>query len=100
METGPMDPLPEPAACPHCAAPNNAFSASDGSHVVPTEGSLSLCFHCGGLGVYLPGSLTLRVVTEDEELEHGQDPQVLQARKIISYTTDPRLATSLLMMDR
>lgn len=88
-----------PRTCPHCGAPNNAWSSTEGVDVPePETGSISLCVECGGLCVYVD-TATMRKATAEEEAELKHDPMVMRSRKILSYTDSPLLASSLLMMD-
>jgi hypothetical protein len=84
------------ATCPHCGSLNEA-TATDGTEGPPPPGSVCFCMACGGLAIY-EDDYKQRVVTPDEEEKYGSEAEIVRARKMLSYTSDPRLASSFLAM--
>lgn len=67
--------------CPHCGKRNDGHTAIDGEPAVPKPGDVSLCFTCGGLGIYTEDAM--RKPTDDELFECMQDEQLKRAMFLI-----------------
>lgn len=64
-------------ACPYCGQVNDRHASSDGSST-PHPGAISLCWACGGLGIFTEDSVRLPTLVELEECE--AEPAVIAAR--------------------
>ena len=60
--------------CPHRGRIHDRVCAADGSDVKPEPGAVSLCFVCGGLGVFTTGT-HIRAVTKSEFAEFKQSAE-------------------------
>src|SRR5271165_4604631 len=60
--------------CPHCGRIHDRVCAADGSDVKPEPGAVSVCFVCGGLGVFTIGT-HIRAVTKSEFTEFKQSAE-------------------------
>jgi hypothetical protein len=68
--------------CPSCGRKNDGHMQSGGKPVPPEEGDLSICFGCGGLGVYVTsaeGVMSVRLPNEEEAVEYAADKNVQRA---------------------
>lgn len=94
VDIGEYRPIGKVVNCPHCAQPNN-YCTMNGDFVPPSPKDIVFCFGCGGLSIYTD-TLDVRVATAEEELEFGQHPDVVSARRAISYTSSAQLARALM----
>ncbi len=65
-------------ACPHCGAELDRAAFVYGA-ASPNEGDLSLCAECGEWAAFGP-ALTLRVPTDDEFMEIGENAECRRVR--------------------
>lgn len=64
--------------CPYCGALSNNHSPAFGEHISPQVGDISVCVHCLHHSI-LDKNGTLRVPTEEEQLEILSDEEVFTA---------------------
>ena len=72
-------------ACPHCWRVNDLHDAANGA--TPKEGDVSLCWGCGGLGIFT--TYGMRKATSDEERALREDPHVRAAQDAIAKSSSP-----------
>jgi hypothetical protein len=71
----------EPTPCYQCGAVVNAATDPDQERA-PKPEDLSMCLHCGALGIYVlvpSGLLTIRRPTYEEFTEIAKDPDIRKA---------------------
>lgn len=95
MDISEYQPIGKVMDCPHCGQSNDVHCIMDGKFVPPSPRDIVFCFNCGGLSIYTD-TLEVRAATAEEELESGQRPDVISARRAISYTSSAQLARALL----
>ncbi len=78
--------------CPHCGRINDSH---DGPHPAdkPVSGDVSLCWGCGGLGIFTDGGI--RMPTQQEQAELEADSQVRAAQAAIRESYTPQQASAL-----
>jgi hypothetical protein len=65
--------------CPYCGAANDSATQAAGEDAFPVAGMWSLCFSCGGIGVFTGEGLAVRRVTAAEELAAATNHDLQQA---------------------
>jgi len=58
--------------CPTCGYTVDSATQAHGEEGMPSDGTVSVCLNCGGLGIYL-ADLTLRPINDEETQEVMRD---------------------------
>lgn len=85
-----------PTSCPHCGRTNDQHAGPD-REALPADGDVSLCWGCGGIGLFQVTALglTVRKPTADEQAELDQDPGIRAARAAMAESYTPSQASEL-----
>lgn len=78
--------------CPHCGRVNTEHDGPT-PDATPGPGDVSLCWRCGGLGIFTTDGV--RKPTPEEEQELAAAPEIRTARAAIRESYTPQQANQL-----
>ena len=82
--------------CPQCGRLNERHDGAT-PNSKPSEGSISICWKCSGIGIFAMtnGALEIRLPSAEEQAELEAHPQIRAARAVIMESYTPDQAVSL-----
>lgn len=77
------------AKCPHCNGDADVATTIEDA-LQPQDGSVAVCFHCGGICIYVDNATRLRAASPFEAMAIECDPRLAIYRAILERVKKPR----------